>query len=29
MTFKPLCEVPNPENWIEGNFDVRVWDPLA
>jgi hypothetical protein len=28
-TFKPLCEVPNPENWIEGNFDVRVWNPLA
>lgn len=28
-TFKPLCEVPNPEHWIEGNFEVRVWDPLA
>jgi hypothetical protein len=28
-TYKPLCEVPNPERWIEGNFERRVWNPLA
>lgn len=27
--YKALCDVPNPEHWIAGNFEVRVWDPLA
>jgi len=28
-SFKPLCEMPNPEQWITGNYTERVWDPLA
>lgn len=28
-SYKPLCESPNPERWIPGNFEERVWNPLA
>jgi PD-(D/E)XK nuclease superfamily len=27
--FQILCNSPNPEDWIEGNFKPRVWQPLA
>lgn len=27
--FKDLCLSNDPENWIPGNYDVRVWNPLA
>jgi hypothetical protein len=26
-SYKMLCESPNPENWVEGNFEVNRWDP--
>jgi hypothetical protein len=26
--FSRLCLSPNPENWIEGNYGNRNWDPL-
>lgn len=26
--FKSLCSAHDPENWIEGRFGVRDWDPL-
>ena len=26
--FSSSCNSPNPEDWIEGNFIKRVWDPL-
>lgn len=27
--FQSLCLSPNPENWIEGKFEKRVWNPLG
>lgn len=27
--FSQLCTSPNPESWIELNYEPRVWDPLA
>jgi hypothetical protein len=27
--FQRLCTTPNPENWIEGHYIPRIWDPLA
>ena len=27
--FHQLCESPNPESWIELNYEPRVWNPLA
>lgn len=27
--FSQLCESPNPESWIEMNYEPRVWNPLA
>ena len=27
--FSQLCESPNPESWIELNYEPRVWNPLA
>jgi hypothetical protein len=26
--FVKLCDSPEPENWIEGNFIHRKWEPL-
>lgn len=26
--FRQLCESPNPERWIEGNYGPRTWNPL-
>ena len=28
-SYKLLCESPRPEDWLEGNYEVRAWDPLA
>jgi hypothetical protein len=27
--FQILCQSPNPEDWIEGRFGTRDWNPLA
>lgn len=27
--YHQLCESPNPESWIEMNFEPRVWNPTA
>ena len=27
--YHQLCESPNPESWIEFNFEPRSWSPLA
>ena len=27
--YHQLCESPNPESWIEFNYEPRVWNPLA
>lgn len=27
--FSQLCESPNPESWIEMNYEPRIWNPLA
>lgn len=26
--FSQLCESPNPESWVELNYEPRIWDPL-
>jgi len=26
--FRALCEAQDPENWIEGRYGIRDWDPL-
>jgi hypothetical protein len=28
-SYTKLCTVAEPENWIEGDYEVRVWDPMA